>query len=319
MHGHPSAYWMNTHTDMVYLNDKRDIDIIGVQIDFGASQKGVAMGPLAIRYAGLKPDLKALGYSVHDKGDIIPPEDGMSLRNMIRFEQVNATNKQLYDEVTETLQNGHFPLVLGGDHSVAAGSVSAVAKYYEDQGEIGVIWIDAHGDWNDDKSTISGNMHGMPYSAVCGWGPDSMVSFGQKPHFVPTAHCVQVAGHDFDKAEAERMKKAGMNVFPMHDVDEHGMTEIMREAIRIAGEGTVGIHLSFDVDAITPEYAPGTGTPVPNGITAREAFLAVEMLASSGKLISMDLVEVNPILDERNKTGKLASELIQLALGKQIY
>lgn len=304
---------------MDYLNDKRDIDIIGVQIDFGASQKGVAMGPLAIRYAGLKPDLKALGYQVHDKGDIIPPEDGMSLRNMIKFEQVNATNKQLYDEVTDTLENGHFPLVLGGDHSVAAGSVAAVAKYYEDQGEIGVIWIDAHGDWNDDKSTISGNMHGMPYSAVCGWGPDSMVDFGQEPHFVPTAHCVQVAGHDFDRAEAARMKKAGMNVFPMHDVDEHGMTEIMKEAIRIAGEGTVGIHLSFDVDAITPEYAPGTGTPVPNGITAREAFLAVEMLASSGKLISMDLVEVNPILDERNKTGKLASELIQLALGKQIY
>lgn len=304
---------------MDYLNDKKNIDIIGVQIDFGASQKGVAMGPLAIRYAGLKPDLRSMGYHVHDKGDIIPPEDGMSLRNMIRFEQVNATNKQLFDEVTETLQNGRFPLVLGGDHSVAAGSVSAVAKHYEDQGEIGVIWIDAHGDWNDDKSTVSGNMHGMPYSAVCGWGPDSMVNFCDKPHFVPTAHCVQVAGHDFDKAEAARMKEAGMNVFPMHDVDERGMTEIMKEAIRIAGEGTVGIHLSFDVDAITPEYAPGTGTPVPNGITAREAFLAVEMLASSGKLISMDLVEVNPILDERNKTGKLASELIQLALGKQIY
>lgn len=304
---------------MDYLNRKKEIDIIGVQIDFGASQKGVAMGPLAIRYAGLKPDLRSMGYKVYDKGDIIPPEDGMSLRNMIRFEQVNATNRQLYEEVTETLNNGRFPLVLGGDHSVAAGSVSAVAKHYENQGEIGVIWIDAHGDWNDDKSTISGNMHGMPYSAVCGWGPDSMVDFGQTPHFVPTAHCVQVAGHDFDSAEAERMKEAGMNVFPMHDVDEHGMTEIMKEAIRIAGDGTVGIHLSFDVDAITPEYAPGTGTPVPNGITAREAFLAVEMLASSGKLISMDLVEVNPILDERNKTGKLASELIQLALGKQIY
>ena len=301
------------------LNKNRNIDIIGVQIDFGASQKGVAMGPLAIRYAGLKPDLRAMGYTVRDKGDIIPPEDGMSLRNMIRFEQVNATNRQLYEAVTDTLSEGRFPLVLGGDHSVAAGSVSAVAKHYEDQGEIGVIWIDAHGDWNSEKSTISGNMHGMPYSAVCGWGPDSMVDFGQIPHFIPTKHCVQVAGHDFDKAEAQRMKSAGMNVFPMHDVDARGMTEIMKDAIRIAGEGTVGIHLSFDVDAITPEYAPGTGTPVPNGITAREAFLAVEMIAASGKLISMDLVEVNPILDERNKTGQLASELIQLALGKQIY
>lgn len=304
---------------MTNLNSKTEIDLIGVQIDFGAAQKGVAMGPLAIRYAGLKDDLRSMGYTLRDKGDIVPPEDGMSLRHMIRFEQVNATNKQLYEEVSETLENGRFPLVLGGDHSIAAGSVSAVAKHYEPQGEIGVIWIDAHGDWNDDESTISGNMHGMPFSAVCGWGPDSMVDFGQKPHFVPTAHCVQVGGHDFDEAEAARMKEAGMNVFTISAIDKRGMSEIMKEAIRIAGEGTVGIHLSFDVDAITPEYAPGTGTPVENGITAREAFLAVEMLAQSGKLISMDLVEVNPILDDKNKTGRMASELIQLALGKVVF
>lgn len=301
------------------LHKIRDIDIVGVQIDFGASQKGVAMGPLAIRYAGLSTDLRRMGYTVRDKGDIIPPPDGMSLRHMIRFEQVNATNKQLYDAVSETLSEGHFPLVLGGDHSIAAGSVSAVAKHYEPEGEIGIIWIDAHGDWNDDKSTLSGNMHGMPYSAVCGWGPASMVDFGQTPHYVPTAHCVQIAGHDFDEPEAARMKEAGMHVFPIGDVDKRGMYEVMKDAIRIAGEGTVGIHLSFDVDAITPEYAPGTGTPVPDGITAREAYLAVEMLADSGKLLSMDLVEVNPILDERNKTAIMASELIQLALGKKAY
>ena len=304
---------------MTNLNSKTEIDLIGVQIDFGAAQKGVAMGPLAIRYAGLKDDLRSMGYTLRDKGDIVPPEDGMSLRHMIRFEQVNATNKQLYEEVSETLENGRFPLVLGGDHSIAAGSVSAVAKHYEPQGEIGVIWIDAHGDWNSDESTISGNMHGMPFSAVCGWGPDSMVDFGQKPHFVPTAHCVQVGGHDFDEAESARMKEASMNVFTISAIDKRGMSEVMKEAIRIAGEGTVGIHLSFDVDAITPEYAPGTGTPVENGITAREAFLAVEMLAQSGKLISMDLVEVNPILDDKNKTGRMASELIQLALGKVVY
>ena len=304
---------------MYKLHKKQNIDIIGVQIDFGASQKGVAMGPLAIRYAGVREDLRRMGYTVRDKGDIIPPPDGMSLRHMIRFEQVNATNRQLYNAVYDTLSEDHFPLVLGGDHSIAAGSVSAVAKHYESEGEIGVIWIDAHGDWNDDKSTLSGNMHGMPYSAICGWGPASMVDFGQKPHYVSTAHCVQVGGHDFDEPEAARMKEAGMNVFPMGDIDRRGMHEVMKDAIRIAGEGTVGIHLSFDVDAITPEYAPGTGTPVPNGITAREAFLAVEMLADSGKLLSMDLVEVNPILDERNKTGQLASDLIQLALGKKFY
>ena len=304
---------------MDVLNRNKNIDIIGVQIDFGAAQKGVAMGPLAIRYAGIKPDLRNMGYTVKDKGDIVPPEDGMSLRNMINYEQVNATNKELFEKVSETLADGHMPLVLGGDHSLAAGSVSAVAKHYEAKGEIGIIWIDAHGDWNDDKSTLSGNMHGMPFSALCGWGPDSMVDFGQKPHFVPPVKCVQIGGHDFDKAEAARMKEAGLHVYAIDDIDRKGMHDVMKEAIQIAGEGTVGIHLSFDVDAITPEYAPGTGTPVPNGITAREAFLAVEMLADSGKLISMDLVEVNPILDEKNKTGELASELIQLALGKKMY
>ncbi len=314
------GYHLSEGDDSMHkLNRIKNIDIIGAQIDFGASQKGVAMGPLAIRYAGVREDLRKMGYTVRDKGDIIPPPDGMSLRHMIRFEQVNATNRQLYEAVYETLSEDHFPLVLGGDHSVAAGSVSAVAKHYEPEGEIGVIWIDAHGDWNDDKSTLSGNMHGMPYSAICGWGPASMVDFGQEPHYVPTAHCVQVGGHDFDEPEAARMKEAGMNVFLIDDIDRRGMYEVMKDAIRIASEGTVGIHLSFDVDAITPEYAPGTGTPVPNGITAREAFLAVEMLADSGKLLSMDLVEVNPILDERNKTGQLASDLIQLALGKKFY
>ena len=301
------------------LNKNRNIDIIGVQIDLGASQKGVAMGPLAIRYTDLKRELREIGYAVKDKGDILPPQEGESLDNMVCYEQVNTTNRKLYESVSETLREGHFPLVLGGDHSLAAGSISAVAKHYESQGEIGIIWIDAHGDWNDDKSTISGNMHGMPYSAVCGWGPDSMVDFGQGPHFVPVKNCVQVAGHDFDKAEAERMKEAGIKVFCIDEIDMRGMHDVMQEAIKIAGEGTQGIHLSFDVDAITPEYAPGTGTPVTNGITAREAFLAVEMLAKSGKLISMDLVEVNPILDNHNKTGELASELIQLALGKRFF
>ena len=278
------------------------IDIIGAQMDLGASQKGVGMGPFAVRFAGLVQMLEELGYEVRDKGDVIPPLDGMSRRGMLHYDQVVETNRQIYEHVKESLEEERFPIVLGGDHCVAAGSISAIAKHYEPQGEIGIIWIDAHGDWNNEKTTDTGNMHGMPFSAVCGYGPDGMVDFGQNPHFVPTAHCVQVAGHALDKPEAARMKEAGMHVFSMHDIDRMGMNEVMKEAIRIAGEGTVGIHLSFDVDAITPEYAPGTGTPVPDGLTAREAFLAVEMLAESGKLISMDLVEVNPVLDERNKT-----------------
>jgi len=301
------------------LNKKKDIDLIGVQIDFGASQKGVAMGPLALRYAGIKQGLEDLGYIVEDKGDIIPPASGISYKNMLNFEQIVDTNHQLYDAVTDTLNKGHFPVVMGGDHSIGAGSVSAVAKYYEKEGPIGVIWIDAHGDWNDEKTTPSGNMHGMPFSAVCGYGPDRMVDYGQTPCFVDPHKCAQVAGHDFDEEEAKRMKEAGVNVFPINDVDKHGMYEVMQKAISVASEGTVGIHLSFDVDAITPEYAPGTGTPVPNGITAREAFLAVELLAGTGKLLSMDIVEVNPILDERNKTAILAVELVEAALGRTDY
>ena len=295
------------------------IDIIGAQMDLGASQKGVGMGPFAVRFAGLVQMLEELGYEVRDKGDVIPPLDGMSRRGMLHYDQVVETNRQIYEHVKESLEEERFPIVLGGDHCVAAGSISAIAKHYEPQGEIGIIWIDAHGDWNKEKTTDTGNMHGMPFSAVCGYGPDGMVDFGQNPHFVPTAHCVQVAGHALDKPEAARMKEAGMHVFSMHDIDRMGMNEVMKEAIRIAGEGTVGIHLSFDVDAITPEYAPGTGTPVPDGLTAREAFLAVEMLAESGKLISMDLVEVNPVLDERNKTAILGAKMIQSALGESLY
>lgn len=299
--------------------DKKGLDIIGVQIDLGASQKGVAMGPTAIRYAGLKDDLKDMGLDVYDKGDIIPLQEGATRPDMIAYEQVNDANKRLYENVYKTLESGRMPVVLGGDHSIAAGSISAVSKFYEDKGPIGVIWIDAHGDWNSNETSETGNMHGMPYSAVCGYGPDEMVDYGQKPCFLHVKNCVQVGGRDIDPLEIVRMKEAGMNTFPIYDIDKKGMFEVMQEAIRIASEGTIGIHLSFDVDAVDPTYAPGTGTPVANGITAREAFLAAEMIAESGKLLSIDMVEVNPILDEINKTGILASSLIQSALGKTVY
>lgn len=295
------------------------LDIVGVQIDLGASQKGVAMGPIAIRYAGVKEGLTGLGYEVKDKGDIIPLQEGESRDNMIAYEQVNDANRRLYESVTATLENGRLPIILGGDHSIAAGSVSAVAKHYEEEGPIGVIWIDAHGDWNDNISSVSGNMHGMPFSAICGHGPDEMVDFGQGRCPVPVKNAVVVGARDIDPLEIERMKAAGMNTFPIHEIDQRGMYEVMRDAIRIASEGTVGIHVSFDVDAIDPTYAPGTGTPVNNGITAREAFLAAEMLAESGKVLSIDMVEVNPILDEVNKTGILASELILSLMGKTVY
>ncbi len=297
----------------------KKLEIIGVQMDMGASKRGVSMGPAAIRYGGLVEGLRNQGHTVVDRGDIIPLPEGKSRPKMNCFEQVVDINGKLYKNVKDILEKGHFPITLGGDHSIAAGSISAVSKHYEDKGGIGVIWIDAHGDWNNEETTPSGNMHGMPFSSVCGYGPDAMVDYGQGPAFVDVKKCVQIAGRDIDQGERQRMKEAGITVFSINMVDQLGMNEVIRQAIEIAGTGTAGIHLSFDIDALTPEVAPGTGTPVHSGLTAREAFLAAETLAESGKLLSMDMVEVNPILDERNKTGILASELIQSAFGKVVF
>lgn len=295
---------------------ERMIDLVGVQMDFGASKRGVNMGPMAIRYAGLAEGLEEMGFQVENLGDIVPAPKGATKSTLRNYEQVVDVNHRLYDTVYRSLEQGHFPVVLGGDHSIAAGSISAVSKFY---GSIGVIWVDAHGDWNNEESSQTGNMHGMPFSAVCGYGPNCMVDFGQGPVFVDVAHCVQIGGRDIDTEERVRMKKAGVTIFPIDMIDQLGMAEVIRRAVEVAGTGTKGIHLSFDVDAITPEAAPGTGTVVHSGLTTREAFLLVETIARSKKLVSMDMVEVNPILDERNKTGILASELVQSALGKVVY
>jgi len=292
------------------------LDIIGAQMDFGASKRGVSMGPMAIRYGGLCEGLRQLGFTVNDLGDIVPIPAGATLENMRNYEQVVDVNRKLYQIVSDTLTSGHFPIILGGDHSIAAGSISAAVHHNRN---LGVIWIDAHGDWNNEESTPTGNMHGMPFSAVCGYGPDCMVNLGDKPVFVDIRHCVQIGGRDIDTAERQRMKKAGVTVFPINAIDKLGMERVIAQAIEIAGAGGANIHLSFDIDAIDPQAAPGTGTVVHSGLTVREAFLAVESIADSGKLCSMDMVEVNPILDERNKTGILASELIQSALGKAVY
>ena len=292
------------------------VDLIGVQMDLGAGTRGVNMGPAAIRYAGVKKDIEDLGYEVVDKGDLIPKLEGATSEKLRFYEQVNDVNKKLYEATLKSHEEGAFPIILGGDHSVAAGSISATAQHFKN---IGVIWVDAHGDWNNDESSPSGNMHGMPFSAVCGAGPDCMIDFGQGPVIVDPKNCVQIAGRDIDREERKRMKEYGVTVFSIADVDRMGMPSVIEEAIKIATNGTEGIHVSFDVDAITPESAPGTGTRVHSGLTLREAFYLVEKLYESKKVLALDMVEVNPMLDIRNQTGEVASELILSTLGKTVY
>ena len=292
------------------------VDLIGVQMDLGAATRGVNMGPAAIRYAGVVNGIKEMGYEVNDKGDIIPKAEGASSEKMRNYEQVIDANTKLYHETLASHEAGAFPVILGGDHSIAAGSIQATAKHYKN---IGIIWVDAHGDWNSPESSESGNMHGMPFSAVCGAGPDCMIDFGQGPVIVDPKHCVQIAGRDIDREERIRMKEYGVTVFSIADVDRMGMPAVIEEAIKIAGGETEGIHLSFDVDGITPESAPGTGTRVHSGLTLREAFYLVETLYESGKVLALDMVEVNPMLDIRNQTGEVACELILSMLGKTVY
>lgn len=292
------------------------IHVIGMQMDLGASKRGVNMGPLAIRYAGLMEKLEEINFSATDIGDILSGEPDTSNPKLKNFKPIFEANRSLFEKVSASLKEGALPIILGGDHSVAAGSISATNQFYN---KVGVIWIDAHGDFNNEESSPSGNMHGMPLSAVTGFGPDSMVAFTGTNKFVDPNNVAVIGGRDIDPGERKSMAASGVHVFSIHDVDRLGMAEVMRRAIEIAGDGTDGIHVSFDVDAITPQEAPGVGTPVHSGLTVREAFLAAELIALSGKLIALDMVEINPILDERNRTGILACELILSLLGKSVY
>ena len=295
---------------------KKDIGIDGSQMDLGAVRKGVDMGPLAIRHSGLVGRIREMGYEVKDYGDILPlvaTSEGDNKK--LRYEkEVNEANERLYRQVVKIHEDGAFPLILGGDHSIAAASVSATAQHY---GDIGVIWVDAHGDFNDDKITPTGNIHGMPLSAVCGCGPDSIVKFAGKR--VDPKKIAIVGARDLDPLETKKLKEKGVNVFSISDIHNFGISKIMEEAIEVTGTGTKGIHLSFDMDALDPGNAPGVGTPVMNGMTNREGFIVCEILSDTDRLLAIDMVETNPLLDTRNATGSLAAELILTCIGKTDY
>ncbi|WIG60392.1 MAG: Arginase [Ktedonobacterales bacterium] len=296
-----------------------DITIIGVPMDLGADRRGVDMGPSAIRYAGLNEKLRALGHTVRDQGTVaVPVPDPREPGNhkLKYLDPILVATRDLAARTEAAVRGGSLPLVLGGDHSIALGSIAGVAHA---RGEIGVIWFDAHADFNTSDTSPSGNIHGMILGALNGYGDPALVNAtGQGPE-LQSRRVVIVGARDLDVGERMLLREAGVHVFTMADIDRLGMYDVTRQAIALATDGTNGLHVSFDLDGMDPSEAPGVGTPVPGGLTYREAHLAMELVAESAKLISMDLVEVNPILDQQNKTGLLATELALSATGKHIY
>jgi len=300
----------------------KQIRVIGVPLDLGQSRRGVDMGPSAVRVAGLEARLEAIGHVVEDGGNVavaIPEQKKEGAAHAKYLKEITATCTKSADLVLKTLEAGKVPLVLGGDHSVAAGTVAGVAEFYRRQNQkIGLIWIDAHSDMNTPESSPSGNVHGMPLAAIMGLGPAEL---GNIYNFSPKVHpenCVLVGIRDVDAFEKENIRKAGVEVFTMRDIDERGMRSVMEEALRMAGRGTAGYHVSLDMDWIDPEDAPGVGTPVWGGATYREAHLAMEIISDHGRLLSLEIVEVNPVIDEHNQTADLAVELSLSAFGKKI-
>ena len=294
------------------------IRVIGAPMDLGADRRGVDIGTSAIRYADLNHKLRSLGHHVRDMGNLpVPQPESQPLGNpkLKYLEPIVRVCEELAGTVTSILQEGDFPLVLGGDHSIALGSVTGVAKVHKN---IGVIWIDAHADFNTDETTPSGNIHGMILASLAGLGNSSLTNVGGWSPKVHTESIVIVGARDLDTGEKELLHTHSIHIFTMSDIDQLGISEVMRQALTIAEQNNDGIHLSLDMDGLDPREAPGVGTPVRGGLSYREAHLAMELIADSGKLLSMDVVEVNPILDRENATALLAVELVLSALGKKI-
>ena len=301
----------------------RKVAIIGAPLDLGAGRRGVDMGPSAVRVAGLGRRLAALGYEVTDLGNVpvAQPEavDDTGPNDAKYLQQIAACCERLGELVTQALTDGKRPLVLGGDHSIAAGTVAGVSRHFRGADrKIGLLWMDAHADMNTPQSSPSGNVHGMPLACCVGVGPGPLAGmFGFAPKVDP-ANVALVGIRDVDQLERGVVRDTGVRAFTMRDIDERGMRAVMDEAIAIATNGTAGFHLSLDMDFVDPEFAPGVGTPVRGGVTYREAHLAMELICDSGHMVSMEVVEVNPVIDEVNRTADLAVELILSAMGKKI-
>lgn len=297
--------------------------ILSVHMDLGAGRRGVDMGPSAIRLAGLAPRLANLGWKVLEKGSVLvrEPETIREGRRSARYlTEVLDVCTRLRDLAATALDEGALPIALGGDHSIAMGSIAAVAQHHRRRGQsVGVLWVDAHTDINTPETSPSGNLHGMPLAHLLGLGLPALrgLAGGAEPA-VRAEHVALLGIRSVDAHEREIVRATGVRAYTMSEIDERGFAVCLKEALARVTSGTAGFHLSFDLDGVDPRYAPGVGTPVPGGLTYREAHLACEAAAVSGALLGIDMVELNPTLDERNRTGQLAVELILSALGKTI-
>jgi arginase len=300
----------------------RRVAIVGAPLDLGAGRRGVDMGPSAVRVANLNSRLASLGCDVEDLGNLpvaqpeSQPEGPANARYLPQITEVCTRLAMLVDE---TLRRGVFPLVLGGDHSIAVGTVAGLSHYFRGQGQkLGIVWIDAHADMNTPETSPSGNVHGMPLACCAGMGPPELTEiFGYAPKVDPKNIAI-VGLRSVDQPERGNVQASGVRTFTMRQIDERGLRAVMDDAIGIACDGTAGFHLSLDMDSIDPQEAPGVGTPVRGGLTYREAHLAMETVCDSGKMRAMEIVEVNPVIDESNRTAVLAVELVMSAMGKGI-
>ncbi|HMQ22430.1 MAG TPA: arginase [Planctomycetota bacterium] len=302
--------------------ERLPLRLIGVPMDLGADRRGVDMGPSAFRSAGFSAAVRRLGYEVRDFGNIevATPEVRQFGRSNAKYlDEIVEACDALRAAVLQALEAGEMPIVVGGDHSIGAGTVAGVAEYHKKHGQpIGLLWIDAHADMNTPESSPSGNVHGMPLSACLGLGAPELTGLGGFRPKVDPQHVVLIGIRALDRREKEIVHRSGVHAYTMRDIDERGIAVIMREAFEYLGNGTAGYHVSLDVDGLDPDIAPGVGTPVRGGISFREAHLLMELVADDGRALSFEVAEINPILDHRNKTAEIAVDLFLSGLGKSI-
>lgn len=302
--------------------NKAQVSIGNVHVDLGAGRRGVDMGPSAIMLAGLVPEVRELGHDVVETFEVVVPSPEMVEIGDARarfLDTIVAACAELADRVEAAMEQGRFPVILGGDHSVAIGTISGMARFLRKRGQsLGVIWVDAHTDMNTPDTSPSGNIHGMPLAVLLGQGhPDLVAIAGDRPALDPQYVAV-IGARDIDVREREVIRETGVRVYTMSELDDRGTAVCVREAIERVGRASGGIHLSFDLDGVDPDHAPGVGTPVPGGLDLRESHLICEKLAQTHRLLGCEIVELNPILDQQNRTGKLAVWLVLSALGKSI-